>query len=140
MRLRQHLDRGDTSTLAVIVVASLFLMVGLVVDGGTYLTVQTDARTAAQEAGRAATNQVAQLPSPGQAPTIDTASAVGAGRAYLHTAGFDGTVTATSPQTVRVTATDSTPTIFLSALGINEFTATETAEVSLIRGLTQEVQ
>lgn len=124
-------ESGSITLTLVVMVTALLAAVGLVVDGGAKLRAVQQARAAAGEAARAATQQVnvAQVQAAGTA-RLDTAAARRAAQATLTEAGVEGSVTVASGR-VSVTATVTRPTVFLSLVGIQSLSGTGAATADL---------
>jgi Flp pilus assembly protein TadG len=139
-RIRQALrsERGDSTIVGIVIVTALILMIGLVVDGGGKLQSDDQARYAAEQAARAAGQQinVAQAQA-GDRPGVNLSQAVSAANSSLAASGVRGTVTST-PTGITVTATATYRTKHLPILGMRELTSTATAEARIARGITQE--
>lgn len=123
---------GFVTAFTVIMVLALFVLAGLVFDGGRALAGRVTALNEAQEAARAGAQQI-DLPTfraTGAAILNDTA-AIQAAEDYLAATGDTGTATVNG-DTVSVTVTHLEPTEILSMIGIGTFTehaaATATAE------------
>lgn len=90
----QHLikgERGEAPLLLVLLVPVLFLVLGLVVDGGGKVRADEQATLIAQSAARAGANAgVGQ--GAGERLVIDRSRAVAAARSYLSQAGATGSV------------------------------------------------
>jgi Flp pilus assembly protein TadG len=124
-------DGGSISLTLVVMVSSLLVAVGLVVDGGAKLRAVQQATAVAGEAARAATQQVnvVGVQTAGTA-RLDVAAARRAARETLTDAGVEGSVTVDTGQ-VSVTATVSRPTIFLSLLGVGSVMGSGSATADL---------
>jgi Flp pilus assembly protein TadG len=110
---------------------ALLLMVGLVVDGGARLRALGRADRVAGEAARAA---VQAADTRRTTLGLDWPAAVAAARAYLHTAGVEGTVTLTGPRTVRVSVTVTGSDLVLG-LGAGSYRVSGSAEAVLSAGV-----
>lgn len=124
-------DRGSVSLLLVVIVAALFVSVGLVVDGGAKLRAVQQATSAAGEAARAATQQVdaGTVQLDGRAH-LNPVTARHAAQETLDAAGVTGTVTVTDGQ-VHVDASVTRPTLFLGLLGLTQVTGHGSATADL---------
>lgn len=112
-------DRGSLSLFFVIVAVALFLIVGLVVDGGGKLNALEHARDVAAEAARSGAEAVqADAAIRGQGAAIDPLQAQQAAQAYLSAAGVQGTVKVISGTQLEVDTTTSYTPVFLSMVGI----------------------
>ena len=123
-------ERGLTvSVFVLLVLAALIATAGLVVDGGQKVTAASRAEAAADGASRAAANAAATQRLAGR---DGAGSAVLAAKAYLAgQPGVTGTVDL-SGGVVRVATSATEPTIFLSALAIDEVTGTGSASASIV--------
>lgn len=133
-------DAREIGTLTAFLAAlcvSLFALVGLAVDGGRAVAARVTASGVAEQAARVGADQlsIADLRS-GQI-TIDPAAATRSAEAYLRSAGYTGSVTATmSMVTVRVRA--SAPTVVLGIVGIRYISVDVTERASDVHGVTRE--
>ena len=126
-------ERGSFSLLLAVLAIGLLVAIGLVVDGGRYITASQLANNAAGEAGRAAGQHITSQTILGQQPQVDTASAVNAAQEYLAAAGVDGTVTVNESE-ITITATVQRRPILLTVAGVSSITANGSATVRLARG------
>ncbi|HEY0237648.1 MAG TPA: pilus assembly protein TadG-related protein [Friedmanniella sp.] len=123
-------ERGLTvSVFVLLVLAALVAVAGLVIDGGQQVTAASEAEAAADGAARAAGNAAATQRLAGR----DGAGAgVLAAKAYLAgQPGVTGSVSL-SAGVVRVGTSATAPTLFLSAIGIDEVTGTGSASASIV--------
>lgn len=134
--IRSRLERGEVSELVIVAVVALFVMVGLVVDGGAKMTAASEASSTAQEAARVAAQPLESLPTDGQTARLSP-DGISAAQNYLHQAGATGTVRRVDDTTIEVTVTRTEDTVFLSLIGIHSVSATRTARVDLIHGQTE---
>lgn len=140
LRARLGLDReaGSVTVFLVITVTGLLILIGLVADGGAKLRAAQRADQIAAEAARTA-GQVIDLPGvvANADIQVDRQGAVAAATAYLATTGQTGVVTITPDgTTLRVTVTTTSPTAFLSLIGITQLTVTGQSQVTLVHGVT----
>ena len=126
-------ERGSFSLLIAVLGIALLVAIGLVVDGGRYITAAQLADNAAGEAGRAAGQHITAQAVTGQAPQADTARAVQAAQDYLAAARVDGAVTVAGDEITISTTVRRTP-VLLTVAGVSSITATGTATVRLTRG------
>jgi Flp pilus assembly protein TadG len=126
-------ERGSFSLLIAVLGVALLVGIGLVVDGGRYITAAQLADNAAGEAGRAAGQHITAQAVTGEAPQADTTRAVQAAQSYLAAAGVDGTVTVAGDEITITTTIRRTP-VLLTLAGVSSITATGTATVRLTRG------
>ena len=129
--IRRDERGGSVYILAIMSLASIMLLLGLVVDGGTKVAAATEAEAAAAAAARAGVNAAAPAQLAGY--PADTAAAAQAARSHLLQAGVQGTVTVLPGGNLQVTTSQTRPTVFLSMIGINQVTGTGHAEANLAR-------
>lgn len=114
-------EDGRVTAFVVVTVTGLLLVAGLVLDGGNALAARSRAIGIAEEAARAACQQIDLAAyRAGQGLVLDRDTAEAAARAYLAAAGATGTVTSTADE-VRVTATLTTEPQLLGVIGIGPF-------------------
>lgn len=95
-------ERGETPLMLLLVVPVLFMVIGLVVDGGGKVRADEQATLIAQSAARAGSN-AGSAPGIGTTVTLNRAQAVSAANRYLAQAGATGSVQVSGTQ-IRVTA------------------------------------
>ena len=125
---------GFVTVFTVIIVVALFVLAGLVFDGGRAMDGRVTALDEAQEAARAGAQQI-DLPTfraTGTAILNDNA-AVAAAENYIAATGDTGTATVNG-DTVTVTVTHIEPTEILSMIGIGSFTENATATATAEQG------
>jgi Flp pilus assembly protein TadG len=130
-------DQGSITLMLLALFVALIALAGIVIDGGAKLNQAENANAIAQEAARAGAGMVnrAHAYSTGTF-VVDGAQAVTAAQAYLANAGYQGTVTQPTADSIRVTVTVSAPTKVLSIIGINRMTSTGSATASLVTRVT----
>lgn len=109
------------------------LLLGLVYDGGSALNDRLAAHRAAEQAARAAADQIAGIRSGDE--RIDVAAAHRAAIDVLSAAGWSGDVVIRGLD-VTVTVGGRTETTFLGAVGIDSFEVNENATATAIRSTT----
>ncbi|MBL1086727.1 hypothetical protein JK359_33010 [Streptomyces actinomycinicus] len=126
-------DRGSMSLFLALSALAILMVMGLLVDGGGALNASNRATSLAQEAARAAGEQVdAAQAIQGTAITIDPDAARGAALDYLAAAGVQGDVQITDGgQTLTVTVHDTYATHFASLLGVGTIHVDGTATAHL---------
>lgn len=123
-------ERGHSiSVFAVMLMATLIMVTGLVVDGGQKLTASTRAESAAAGAARAAGNAAATKELAGESAP---GAAVLAAKAFLAgTQEVEGSVSVEAGVvTVRTHTTQ--PTVILSMIGIDSFSGSGFAEANIV--------
>ncbi len=126
-------EQGSLSLMLAVLGVALLVAIGLVVDGGRYITAAQLADNAAGEAGRAAGQHITSTAVLGEQPQVDTTRAVQAAQDYLADAGVDGTVSVTGSEITITTTVDRRPVLLMVA-GVTTITATGSASVRLVRG------
>ena len=132
-------ERGEVNILAAGMVPALIIAIGLVVDGGGRLHAEDEAEYAADQAARAAAQEIridrAQL---GLPPAVDPARATRTAADTLGALGVQGGVTAVTGATVRVGTEVTYQTTFLTLIGISSLSVTADAEARAVRGIGEE--
>lgn len=129
-------DSGSLALMLVVLMPALLALAGLVIDGGRQLNATEKAYAVAQEAARAGADQVNTATAYGTGTfKVDVPQALAAARAYLASAGYHGSVTA-SGNKIMVTVSVKEQTMVLSVIGIDNFTARGSAVASLVTGVT----
>ena len=131
-------EAGSVTLFVAITMVGLLVLCGLVADGGVKLRATQRVDSVAAEAARAG-GQALDLPSAieGTPLRVDRQAAVNAATAYLAAAGQTGTVTvAADGTTIDVTVTSTSPTAFLSLIGITTMTVTGHGQARLVHGVT----
>ncbi|MFC9486578.1 TadE/TadG family type IV pilus assembly protein [Streptomyces hydrogenans] len=132
-RLSRADDRGSMSLYFALVAVALLMVMGLLVDGGGALNAANRATSGAQEAARAAGQQldVAQAME-GDAITLDPDAAVAAAQDYLSAAGLQGSAEITGDgRSLTVHVQDSYTTYFAQFVGVGTIHVTGTATAHL---------
>lgn len=128
-------DRGDAGFVTVwtIFAASgiFLLLLGLVYDGGTVVNDRIAAHRAAEQAARAAADQITGLRSGTE--TIDLPAATRAAAQVLAASHWTGDV-AINGLDVTVTVRGRTPTVFLGAVGLDAFAVEERGTATAVTG------
>ncbi|MFE6158802.1 pilus assembly protein TadG-related protein [Streptomyces sp. NPDC056486] len=129
-------DSGQVTVVVVVSVAGLFLFAGLVIDGGLALAGKVRAADTAQEAARAACQEVDldQLRATHRL-RLDAPTARTAAHAHVAAAGDTARIRVHENQT-QVTVTHTQPTQVLSLIGLNQLTTTASATAHIERGAT----
>jgi Flp pilus assembly protein TadG len=127
-------DRGSSSLFFAALTASLLLVVGLVVDGAGMIKATQQADQLAQQAARAAGQELTADAMTGDPVTLDKGPARVAAEKYLTHAGATGTVTVSGTKITVEVHTDYHPK-FLSMIGVGNLDAEGHAQVDSIRVL-----
>ncbi|MGW1285124.1 pilus assembly protein TadG-related protein [Streptomyces sp. NPDC002586] len=129
-------DDGQVTAVVVVSVAGLFLFAGLVIDGGLALAGKVRAADTAQEAARAACQQI-DLPylRATHHMRLDTRAASAAAHQRVAAVGDTARVMITGDQT-QVTVTHVQQTQVLSLVGLDSLATTASATARIERGAT----
>jgi Flp pilus assembly protein TadG len=129
-------DSGSLTLMLAVLMVVLLAFTGLVIDGGRQLDQKENAYAIAQEAARAGAGIVNRTTAYKSGTfQVDVPQARAAALAYLASAGYHGTVSATG-DTIRVTVEVTVKTTLLSLVGIDTLSAKGTAVASLVTGVT----
>lgn len=127
-------ERGSVTAFLVCLGLGLFVIVGLVVDGGRVLAARRSAIDVAEEAARTGADQLSVDALRQGAYVVDPASAALAVADELSAAGMTGT-TSVSEDTVRVRVHTVVPTTILGIIGLKGFSVTGTASATNVHGV-----
>ena len=129
-------DRGSLTLMLLVLMVVMLALAGLVIDGGRKLDANQKAYAIAQEAARAGAGQVNTSAAYGSGTyRVDVPQALAAARAYLASAGYSGSVSA-SGNNIRVTVHVTQGTTLLSLIGIDTLKSSGSAVASLVTGVT----
>lgn len=135
MRTRQRRERGSSTLFVAVVALALFLIVGLVVDGGGRIKATQEADQIAREAARQAGQAlIATDAMQGGRADLDAGKAKAAALAYIRAAGATGSATSAGSEVVVTVHTTYTP-MFLSLIGIGTTQLDGTASTRSVRAL-----
>jgi hypothetical protein len=130
--------------MVAILAVPLFLLAGLVADGGAAIAGRQRAANLAEEAARAGANAIDVSELRRGNTVVLRSKAQSFATTYLNGVPTSGAANMTG-FSVRATTTDvtvdvtvTTPTIFLGLIGVNEFQVTGTATARFARGITGE--
>jgi Flp pilus assembly protein TadG len=130
-------DAGSLTAFVAVFCLTLFILVGLVVDGGRAIAARSAAMSEAEQAARAGAGQVSVDSLRSGEVAIDPASAIRAAEAYLVSVGQPGTTTVVG-QMVTVHIVTEDPTTILGIVGIKSIAISVTASAINVHGVTQE--
>jgi Flp pilus assembly protein TadG len=127
-------ERGSMSIFYAVAAPCIFLIIGLVADGGGALNAAARADDVAQEAARAGGQEIdAGKAIPGEAVVVDPAAAARAARAYLTRENVRGRVAVSGDgTTITVSVSDSYPTNFSSLVGYTTIAVTGMGTAHLV--------
>lgn len=133
---RLESDEGAITVFVVALTLALMLVAGLVYDGGRVLAARQQARDLADNAARAAAQQIdLNALRSGKPPQLDPLGAEAAARDYLAATGHDGEVSVTADG-VQVTVSLTAEMVLLQLAGIGDRTVTGTGRARITRGIT----
>lgn len=127
-------ERGERGVAAlwVVFLATVTLAAsGLVIDGGYAMAAKREAARVAEQAARAAADELDTDSIRTGGADLDAPAASAAGRSYLSAVGESGAVTVNG-QTVTVTVTKTQPAKILSAFGKSSFTVQSSASATSV--------
>lgn len=130
-------EAGSLSAFVAVLMLSLFILVGLVVDAGRAIAVRATAMADAQQAARAGAGQLSVDALRSGQIEIDPVSAIRAADSFLVSVGQSGE-TSVIGQTVTVHITGNEPTVILGIVGIKSFGISVTASATDVHGVTEE--
>ncbi len=126
----QRDERGQSvSLLVAISVVALLVISGLVIDGGAHAAATRRAQQAATTAARASADAGAPARAAGE--PVPLGEMLTAGRHAFASAGVEGHIEIDSGR-VRVTTSETVPTLILGIIGIESLTARGAAEATLL--------
>lgn len=128
-------EEGGALTAFVVVLAfALFVLAGLVVDGGRAITVRTSAEGEAAQAARAGAAQLSVEAVRDGTISLAPGPAAQAAQRYLDAVGRSGAVTVTGT-TVGVTVRVVEPTVILGVVGIDDLSFSVHATATDVHGV-----
>ncbi len=129
-------DRGSLTLMLLVLMVVMLALAGLVIDGGRKLDATQKAYAIAQEAARAGAGQVNTSTAYGSGTyKVDIPQALAAARAYLESAGYPGSVSASGDK-IMVMVHVTERTTLLSLIGIDTLKSSGSAVASLVTGVT----
>jgi len=129
---RRRVERGVVSVWTVLTASGVFLvLLGLVYDGGAAIDARLEARRAAEQAARAAADELHGVRNGVEG--INLATAKSRANRILSQAGWSGTVRVDGLD-VTVTVTGQSDNTFLGVLGITSFPVDVTGTATSITG------
>ena len=133
-------DRGSLSVFVVGLAVMLFALAGLVIDGGQAINARMRAADEAEQAARAAANEISEASlREGGAPVIAEDAARAAVAEYANATGDQMSVFFPSAREVTVTVTTHSPLTLLAIVLQDDFTVSASATARTVQGITAEV-
>ena len=136
-RLPWRLDDGAVSVYFVGLSVMLFVLAGLVIDGGSAINGRQRAADEAEQAARTGANQIIEesLRATGATPAIDDDRARAAIADYMAATGDYADPIVVHPQDVQVTVHNRTETTLLRLIGVSSFEVSATATARAVQGI-----
>ncbi|HVA08060.1 MAG TPA: pilus assembly protein TadG-related protein [Acidimicrobiales bacterium] len=132
-------EGGSLSAFLAVLAVALFVLVGLVLDGGRILSAKRTAMDVAEQAARTGADQLSLDALRAGQFVVDPSAASTAVARYLAAAGQSGTVEI-SGSTVVVHVETTVHTVVLGIVGINKISVASSATATNVHGVTQEDQ
>ncbi|MHB8328486.1 MAG: TadE/TadG family type IV pilus assembly protein [Acidimicrobiales bacterium] len=132
-------QQGSLTVFMAVLSMTLFVLVGLVLDGGRAIGARREAMDVAEQAARAGADQLSVDALRSGEFIVDPAAAVLAVASYLRASGEVGTAVVTG-DTVMVHVEARAPTTILGMIGIDEISVSATASATNLHGVAQEDQ
>jgi hypothetical protein len=129
-------DRGSLSAFVVLLLVAIFVLMGLVVDGGLAATARQQAAEEAQEAARAGAGSISVDALRSGQLEIDDTAAISAAEQFMVAAGHPGVATVSSGR-VTVQINYRVHTVILGIVGITTLPVTATATAVDLSGVTE---
>lgn len=130
MRPLRERERGSYSLQLAVVAMALLAVAMFTIDQSSKIRAARNVETSAQEAARAAAQQLQPGIIQGEAASVDPAKAAAAARAYLRAAGVEGSVRVSGTQIRISTSTSWSPTV-LQLVGVSRSTLSSDATVRI---------
>ena len=129
-------DSGSLTAFLAVLCLALFVLIGLVVDGGRAVAERAAVGAETQEAARVGAGQVSVDALRTGQFEVDPSAAVTKAHSYLASVGLTGVVSVVG-DTVSVRVVSSEPTVILGVIGIDRIGITVTASAISLHGVTQ---
>jgi Flp pilus assembly protein TadG len=130
-------ERGSLTAFVAVLSVGLFVLAGLVVDGGRAVVAKRQAIDVAQQAARVGADQLSVDALRSGSIVIDPAAASAAVERYLSVADEQGTVSVRGT-TVTVRIVGSAPTTILGIVGISRIGVSASASATNVHGVTEQ--
>jgi len=130
-------EEGSFTVFLAVLAVALFVLLGLVIDGGRAVAAQGAATGEAEQAARLGADQISITAIRSGVVSIDPAAATRVADAYLRAVGSPGVVTVVG-QTVNVNVESSEPTVILGMIGLEQIGISATASATDVHGVTRE--
>jgi hypothetical protein len=131
----QHDDGGSITAFSVLLLVAIFVLMGMVLDGGTQVSAHQSAVDEAEQAARAGAGALSMAALRSGSVQLDDQQAVDVAEAFTVASGHPGTATAVG-QSVTVTVQYRVPTAILGLIGINSLPVSASASAVDVTGVT----
>jgi hypothetical protein len=129
-------DRGSLSAFVVLLLVAIFVLMGLVVDGGLAASARQQAADEAEQAARAGAGSISVEALRSGQLQIDDSAAISAAEQFMVAAGHPGVATVSSGS-VQVEIRYRIPTVILGIVGITTLPVSATATAVDVSGVTE---
>ena len=129
-------DGGSVAAFVALLLVALFVLLGLVVDGGAALTARQAAQVEAEQAARAGAGAISVDGLRTGIVELDPAAAVASAEAFMASSGHPGTATV-SGGVVSVRLSYEVPTSILGLVGIDHLSVSASAAAVDVDGVTR---
>lgn len=128
-------EQGSLTAFLAVLAVALFVLVGLVVDGGRAVVAKREAIDVAEQAARVGADQLSVDALRSGTVVVDPSAATTAVARYLAAAGEQGVATVTG-DSVTVHVSSTTPTVILGMVGISTIPVSASASATNVHGVT----
>lgn len=129
-------DRGSVTAFAVLMLVAIFVLMGMVLDGGSELSAHQSAVDEAEQAARAGAGALSVDALRSGAVRLNDSQAIAAAEAFTVASGHPGTAVVAG-QTVTVEIQYRVPTAILGIIGITSLPVSASASAVDVAGVTQ---
>jgi hypothetical protein len=129
-------DRGSISAFVVLLLVAIFVLLGLVVDGGLAASARQQAAEEAEQAARAGAGSISVVALRSGQLQIDDAAAIATAEQFMVAAGHPGVATVSSGR-VQVEISYRIHTVILGIVGVTTLPVSATATAVDVSGVTE---
>jgi DNA-binding transcriptional regulator YdaS (Cro superfamily) len=129
-------DRGSISAFVVLLLVAIFVLLGLVVDGGLAASARQQAAEEAEQAARAGAGSISVEALRSGQLQIDDAAAISTAEQFMVAAGHPGVATVSSGR-VQVVISYRVHTVILGIVGVTTLPVNATATAVDVSGVTE---
>ncbi len=128
-------DRGSITAFSMLLLVAIFVLMGMVLDGGTQVSAHQSAVDEAEQAARAGAGALSVAALRSGSVQLDDQQAIAVAEAFTVASGHPGIATAVG-QTVTVRVQYRVPTAILGIVGINSLPVSASASAVDVSGVT----